>query len=333
MEVDPQMRFNLFNDFGLITKNYAAMESLNGVDMNLQLPTKVDLQEVVLRDGIQRESKLIPTDRKLALIRQLIDCGIRYIEVSSFVNPRLVPQMADAEALWDRIERRKGIVYSALILNRSGLERAARCRVPHIGIYVSASETHSMKNCNQPVSEALKEALQLIEKAKKEGMQVRAGIMNAFGCAYEGEVSIEKVIGIAEQLAACDPDEIAFADSSGLADPVRIKKVLQRASESFEKIVSLHLHNTRGRGLANLLAGLEKGVTRFDTALGGLGGCPFIPGAKGNIATEDTVSMLNAMGIETGIDLNRLIQASLGFEEAVGNQPFPAMVTHLCREE
>jgi hydroxymethylglutaryl-CoA lyase len=297
--------------------------------MEQGLPKKVTIHEVVLRDGIQNERKLIPTEEKLRLIRELIACGVRRIEVSSFVNRSLVPQMADAEVLWERIERRKGILYSALILSEGGLERAIRCRVPHVGIFVSASETHSRKNSNKSVSEALKEAVRLIGMAQDAGMEVRAGVMNAFGCAYEGNVPVTSVLKLVRTFMKRGPDEICLADSSGLANPVQMEEVLARVRrETADANLSLHLHNTRGQGLANVYAALRQGVSIFDSSMGGLGGCPFIAGARGNIATEDTVDMLDKMGLKTGIDLDRLIETSLRFENVMA-QTFPAALTHL----
>jgi hydroxymethylglutaryl-CoA lyase len=293
------------------------------------LPKKVEIHEVVLRDGIQNEKKLIPTEEKLRLIRELIACGVRRIEVSSFVNPKLVPQMADAEALWERIERKRNVLYSALILSEGGLERAIRCRVPHVGIFVSASETHSLKNSNKSVSEALREAVRLIGMAQDAGMKVRAGVMNAFGCAYEGKVTVTRVLKLVRAFMKRGPEEICLADSSGLANPVQMEAVLARVrGEMGETELSLHLHNTRGMGLANVFSALRQGVAIFDTSLGGLGGCPFISGARGNIATEDTVGMIHEMGLKTGIDLDRLIGTSLRFEKLMG-QTFPAALTHL----
>jgi hydroxymethylglutaryl-CoA lyase len=297
--------------------------------MMKSLPKKIQIHEVVLRDGIQNEKKLVPTEEKLRLIRELMACGVRRIEVSSFVNPKLVPQMADAEVLWERIERRKGILYSALILSEGGLERAIRCRVPHVGIFVSASETHSRKNSNKSVSEALKEAVRLIGMAQDAGMEVRAGVMNAFGCAYEGNVPVTSVLKLVRAFMKRGPDEICLADSSGLANPVQMEEILVRARRlTADADLSLHLHNTRGQGLANVYAALRQGVTIFDTSMGGMGGCPFITGARGNIATEDTVGMLHEMGLKTGIDLERLIETSRRFEKVMG-QTFPAAVTHL----
>ncbi len=297
--------------------------------MKQGLPTKVTIHEVVLRDGIQNEEKLVPTEEKLCLIRELVACGIRRIEVSSFVNRSLVPQMADAEFLWERIERKRSVLYSALILSEGGLERAIRCRVPHVGIFVSASETHSMKNSNKSVSEALKEAVRLIGRAQDAGMKVRAGVMNAFGCAYEGRVPVTRVLRLARAFMKMGPDEICLADSSGLANPVQMEEVLSRAKEETgDADLSVHLHNTRGLGLANVCAALRQGITIFDTSMGGLGGCPFITGARGNIATEDTVGMLHSMGLKTGVDLDCLTETSRRFETVMG-QTFPAALTHL----
>ena len=297
--------------------------------MNQDLPKKITIHEVVLRDGIQNEKRIVPTEEKLRLIGDVVACGIRRIEVSSFVNPKLVPQMADAEELWERIVRRRGVLYSALILSGGGLERAIRCRVPHVGIFVSASETHSRKNSNKSVSAALKEAVRLIGRAQDAGMKVRAGVMNAFGCAYEGAVPLGKVLRIVRAYARTRPDEICLADSSGMANPQQVEQALicVRGEVSLPEL-SLHLHNTRGLGLANVYAALRQGVSIFDTSLGGLGGCPFIPGARGNIATEDTVGMLHGMGIRTGIELGRLAEASRRFETVMG-QTFPAVLTHL----
>ncbi len=297
--------------------------------MKHNLPKKVTIHEVVLRDGIQNEKKIVPTGEKLRLIGDLVACGVRRIEVSSFVNPGLVPQMADAEALWERIERRRGILYSALILSEGGLERAIRCRVPHVGIFVSASETHSRKNSNRSVAEALKETLRLIGRAQDAGIKVRAGVMNAFGCAYEGAVPMGRVRNIVRAFMRRCPDEICLADSAGLANPEQVETVLLRVrGEVNSSVLSLHLHNTRGLGLANVYAALRQGVSIFDTSMGGLGGCPFIPGARGNIATEDTAGMLHGMGIRTGIDLDCLTATSRRFEKIMG-QTFPAALTHL----
>jgi len=297
--------------------------------MRNDLPHKAIIHETVLRDGIQNEEMIVPTEKKLQLIDHLVGCGIKRIEISSFVNPRLVPQMADAEELWSRIERKEGIIYSALVLGKKSLDRAIGCGVPHVGIFVSASETHSRKNSNRSISEAKEEALELIKRAKSSDMKVRAGVMNAFGCAYEGGIPPEKVMDLVRDFMGTEPDEICLADTSGMANPLQMHAMLACLKDiTEEKPISLHLHNTRGLGLANVWEALRQGVTIFDTSLGGLGGCPFIPGARGNIATEDTVHMLCKIGIETGIDIDALIEESLYFEKVIGKE-FPAMTSHL----
>jgi hydroxymethylglutaryl-CoA lyase len=297
--------------------------------MRSSLPPKIDIHEVVLRDGIQNEKKLVSTDQKLKLINALIECGIRHIEVSSFVNPRLVPQMADAEKLWNRLRRRKEVVYAALVLNEKGLERAIGCGVPQVGVYVSASETHSRKNSNVSIAEAVRESALLIDKAHGAGMEVRAGVMNAFGCAYEGNVPTARVIKLVKDFLKREPDEICLADTSGMANPEQVKMLVARVNDIVGTVpISLHLHNTRGLGLVNVWAAINEGVSIFDTSLGGLGGCPFITGARGNIATEDTVNLFHETGLKTGINLAMLIDASLQFERYMG-QKLPAMVSHL----
>ncbi len=299
--------------------------------MQSRLPRRIEIHEVVLRDGIQNEKKLVSTNQKLKLIDALTDCGVRRIEASSFVNPRLVPQMADAEKLWSMVRRKKGVVYAALVLNEKGLERAVRCGVQQVGVYVSASETHSRKNSNASTAEAMREAGLLVGKAHGAGMEVRAGVMNAFGCAYEGNVPQAKVIKLVKDLLKKEPDEICLADTSGMANPSQVRRLVQHVREIAGAVpLSLHLHNTRGLGLTNVWAAINEGVSIFDTSLGGLGGCPFIIGARGNIATEDTVNMLHATGLKTGINLDMLIEASLHLERYMG-QTFPAMVSHLAR--
>ena len=297
----------------------------------LHLPSRVDVQEVSLRDGIQNERKIVALEDKLHLIDRFIACGIKRIEVSSFVNPKLVPQMADVEALWERIERRKDVAYSALVLSEKGLDRAINCQVSHIGFFVSASETHSMKNSNKTVAEAMKEALHLIEKARNAGMSVRAGVMNAFGCYYDGDVPAGTVLKHVRAFLKRSPHEITLADTTGMGNPRQVAELLRKVRDVAGDIpLSLHVHNTRGLGFANIWSALCEGVTRFDASLGGLGGCPFIPGARGNIATEDLVYMLHESGIRTGIDLPKLIEVSLGFEKVLG-QVFPATISHLAR--
>lgn len=295
----------------------------------MELPGKIIINEVSLRDGLQNEPRVVPTGDKMELAGTLADCGIARIELSSFVNPKLVPQMADAEDLWGRVERRAGVLYSALVLNERGLDRAIRAGVPFVGIYVSASEAHSRRNSNMSIAEAKAEAVKLLKKAKAAGLVVRAGVMNAFGCAYEGRVDLARVLEIAGSFLPEGIDELCLADSSGLGNPLQIRDRIREVRKISGNVdISVHLHNTRGLGLANLYAALEEGIAIFDTSLGGLGGCPFIKGAKGNISTEDTVFMLSEMGLETGISLPKLIRAANDFEKKMGRE-FSSFVSRL----
>lgn len=295
----------------------------------MKLPDRIIINEVSLRDGLQNEPRVVPTGDKAELAGALAGCGITRIELSSFVNPKLVPQMADAEDLWGRVKRREGVLYSALVLNERGLDRAIKAGVPFVGIYVSASEAHSRRNSNMSIAEAKTEAVKLLKKAKAAGLIVRAGVMNAFGCAYEGRVDISRVLDIIGSFLPEGIDELCLADSSGLGNPLQVRDRIRRAREISGNVdISLHLHNTRGLGLANLFAALEEGIAIFDTSLGGLGGCPFIKGAKGNIATEDTVYMLSEMGLETGISLPELIRAANDFEKKMGRE-FSSFVSRL----
>jgi hydroxymethylglutaryl-CoA lyase len=295
----------------------------------MKLPAKVIINEVCLRDGLQNEPKVVPTEDKIRIAGALADCGIARIELSSFVNPKLVPQMADADDLWGRVERREGVLYSALILNERGLDRAIKARVPYVGIYVSASEAHSRKNSNMSIAEAKSEAVKLLKKAKAAGLMVRAGVMNAFGCAYEGRVDMGRVLDIIDSFLPEGIDELCLADSSGLANPLQVKeRIIATRKISGNLDLSIHLHNTRGLGFANMFAALEEGIAIFDTSLGGLGGCPFITGAKGNVSTEDTVNMLSEMGLETGISLPKLIRAANDFEAKLGRE-FSSFISRL----
>ncbi len=295
----------------------------------MKLPDRIIINEVSLRDGLQNEPRVVPTGDKVELAGALAGCGITRIELSSFVNPKLVPQMADAEDLWGRVKRREGVLYSALVLNERGLDRAIKAGVPFVGIYVSASEAHSRRNSNMSIAEAKTEAVKLLKKAKAAGLIVRAGVMNAFGCAYEGRVDVSRVLDIIGSFLPEGIDELCLADSSGLGNPLQVRDRIRRAREISGNVdISLHLHNTRGLGLANLFAALEEGIAIFDTSLGGLGGCPFIKGAKGNIATEDTVYMLSEMGLETGISLPELIRAANDFEKKMGRE-FSSFVSRL----
>jgi hydroxymethylglutaryl-CoA lyase len=293
------------------------------------LPASVVIEEQGLRDGLQTEPTLLTTAQKLHFIEQFVAAGVRRVQVCSFVNPERVPQMADAEALCAELTalarqpQYAGVVLSALVLNPKGLERAAKAGLRHVAISLSASDTHSRKNANVGLSEAQKQCAVMISTAKQMGLTVRAGIQSAFGCRYEGQISEQVVVSLAEQHLAAGADEIALADSTGMGNPLAVGRVMQavlslaRAS-SQEKPVFLHLHDTEGKGLINLYAALQSGVRHFDTAVGGLGGCPFIKGATGNISTEDTVHLFDQLGIHTGIDARKIAACSRELSQLLG---------------
>ncbi|WP_448383920.1 hydroxymethylglutaryl-CoA lyase [Desulfosoma sp.] len=265
------------------------------------------LEETAPRDGLQNETRLLPVAEKIRLIEDLVACGFQRIQVGSFVNPRAVPQMADTEEVLRRLHKKPGVIYRALILNERGLERALGCGVTHVGVFVSASETHSRKNSGCDVEEGLRRACTVVRKAKAAGLSAQAGVMNAFGCRFEGRVPEDRVFSLAASLAEAGADELCFADTSGLANPLQTERIVGEALRIFSLPLGLHLHDTFGFGLANVYAAWKLGLSRFDGACGGLGGCPFIPGAPGNIPSEDLVHLFHAMGVPTGIDLEKLI--------------------------
>ena len=286
-----------------------------------EYPTAVRLREVGPRDGFQNEPEVIATADKVRLIGMLGDAGFKRIELTSFVRPDVVAQLADAEQVLAGFERREGVAYSVLISNRRGLDRALalRERFDEVNLFLSASETHNAKNVNRTIAESLQEIEQVIERSRAEGLRCEGVISTSFGCPYEGEVPVERVLEIAERLAAAGCAEIAFGDTTGMANPRQVKKFFTDTRGRLPEVeLTAHFHNTRGQGLANVLAALSAGVDSFESAFGELGGCPVPPGATGNIASEDVVSMLEEMGIATGVDLTKLIAASRAAQEVLG---------------
>jgi hydroxymethylglutaryl-CoA lyase len=284
-------------------------------------PTEVLIREVGPRDGFQNEPKVIATDDKLRLIGMLAASGLRRLEVTSFVRPDVIPQLADAEEVLRRVERPEGVSYSVLIPNERGLERALgqRDRFDEVNLFLSATETHNRKNVNRTIAESLEGLGRTIERARAEGLRCEGVISVAFGCPFEGEVPPERVFGIAESLAEAGCEEVAFGDTTGMANPRQVGEFFAAARERLSEVeLTAHFHNTRGQGLANVLAALSAGVHSFESAFGELGGSPVSPGATGNISTEDLVSMLDEMGIETGVDLVSLIDASRAAQELLG---------------
>jgi hydroxymethylglutaryl-CoA lyase len=282
-------------------------------------PSAVSIIEVGPRDGLQREERPISTDEKVELIEKLVAAGLKQIQVTSFVHPKYVPQMADAEEVCARIPRRDDIVYSGLALNLRGVERALIVGLSKVDISVSANEDHSQRNANRTIAEALMEFREMYKLAREGGMLVRGGIQCAFGYQRADDVEKEDVIAIARHHLNLGVDELALADSAGFGNPREINSLIMRVKEiAGDTPLVLHLHDTRGMGLANVLSGANSGISHFDTAFGGLGGCPFIDGASGNIATEDTVYMLEEMGIETGVNLGKVSRISREYEEKLG---------------
>jgi hydroxymethylglutaryl-CoA lyase len=281
----------------------------------------VRIREVGPRDGFQNEPEVIDTDDKVRLIEMLAETGLSRLEVTSFVRPDVIPQLADAEQVLKRVEPRDGIAFSVLIPNERGLERALalRDRFQEVNLFLSASETHNQRNVNRSIEESLAGLERTIAAATAEGLRCEGVISVSFGCPYEGEVPAERVFEIAERLAAAGCEEVAFGDTTGMANPRQVREFFAAARERLADVeLTAHFHNTRGQGLANVLAALEEGVDSFESSFGELGGCPVPPGSTGNVGTEDVVSMLHEMGIATGIDLGKLIEASRAAQEVLG---------------
>ncbi len=291
---------------------------------SLQVPTvplEATLVEVGLRDGIQREEKFIPTEMKVEFATRLADAGLKQIQVTSFVHPKIVPQMADAEEVCARLPKRDDVTFSALVLNMKGVERAIAAGVKQVEMGVPASETLARKNANTSIEEGMAETAAMVQKAREHGLKVRVGVQAAFGCAYEGKIEPARVVSMARRFLAMGIDELALADSAGLGNPQLVRRIAQEVLPLAGSVpVVLHLHDTRGQGLANLLSALKSGVTIFDTSFGGLGGCPFIRSAKGNVPTEDTANMLHEMGIKTDVDIARVAALSREMEAFLGKE-------------
>jgi hydroxymethylglutaryl-CoA lyase len=282
------------------------------------LPNSVSLREVGPRDGLQNEAP-VPTDAKVELIDALSRTGVGRIEAVSFVHPKAIPQMADADEVWKRIERSGDVRYSALVPNRKGAERALDAGFDEIEVVVSASDTHNKKNVNRTTAESLDDIAQVIDLAHGRGATVQVIVSTAWGCPYEGDVPAERVVGVASRAVRDGADGISFGDTTGMATPARVTRLVGQVRSAHPDVpLNLHFHNTRGTGLANVLAALELGVADFDASVGGLGGCPYAPGATGNVATEELVHMVEDMGVATGVDLDAMIDAAATAERLVG---------------
>ncbi len=284
------------------------------------LPQSVRVREVGPRDGFQNEPEVIATDDKVRLIDALMRTGLRRIEATSFVRADVIPQLADAEEVLARIEPPDGVAVSVLVPNERGLDNAlrARERFHEINVFLSASESHNRANVNRSIEESLAGLEVVLPRAREAGLRCEGVISVAFGCPYEGHVPPERVFAIASRLVAAGAQEIGFGDTTGMANPAQVRTFFEQAREALDVELTAHFHNTRGQGLANVLAALEAGVDSFESSFGELGGCPVPAGATGNIATEDLVSMLHEMGVATGIDLEALLAAARSVRDVLG---------------
>jgi hydroxymethylglutaryl-CoA lyase len=288
---------------------------------------EVAVYEVGPRDGLQNEPEPVATDAKAALIGRLAAAGLRAIEVTSFVSPQWIPQLADADALCRALPRPPGVAYSALVPNEAGYERFRAARLPVAAFFVSASETHNRKNVNRGIAEHLAGFRPVAERARADGVRLRAYVSTVCGCPYEGAVAPAAVVALVERLLALGADAISLGDTIGVGHPRQVRALVDAVAGvvSLDR-VALHLHDTYGRALANVQAGFEAGVRSFDASLGGLGGCPYAPGASGNVATEDVVDLFERAGVATGVDLDGLVDAAAWLERDVLGRALPGRV-------
>jgi len=286
------------------------------------LPARVSIREVGPRDGLQNEPEIVATADKVALVDRLARTGLRRIEITSFVRADVIPQLSDAQAVLNTIDVPEGVARSVLVPNSRGLDHALelRDRFDEVGVFLSASETHNLRNVNRSIAASLDSLGRVIPRARAAGLRVEAVIATSFGCPYEGPVPRGRVLEIAARLLDAGAQEIAFGDTTGMANPVQVTQHFDAARDGLGDDVELtaHFHNTRGQGLANVLAALQAGCESFESSVGELGGCPVPPGATGNIATEDLVSMLHEMGIATGVDLDALLETAQSVQALLG---------------
>jgi hydroxymethylglutaryl-CoA lyase len=296
------------------------------MDLFDQVGSRASVYEVSPRDGLQNERATVPLRAKLRLIDALVAAGLERIEITSFVSPRWIPQLADADEVAEHAKAPPGVVFSALCPNRKGLERALAAGVREIAVFLSASETHNKKNVNKTVDETLAEFAETVSGARAAGLRVRGYVSTVWGCPFEGSIDPKRAIAIAKRLVGLGCYQVSLGDTIGVGTPRQTGRILRMAiGELGAEKIAMHMHDTRGTALANVLVGLEMGVRDFDASVGGLGGCPYAPGAAGNLATEDLVYMLQGMGVETRVDLERLVEAGRVAESVVG-RPLPGKV-------
>jgi hydroxymethylglutaryl-CoA lyase len=286
-----------------------------------RFPSHVTIYEVGPRDGLQNEARPIATADKISMIDALTATGLERIEITSFVNPKWIPQLADAGEVARGIQRRDGVVYSCLVPNKTGLDKALAAGMKEVAVFLSASETHNKKNVNKTIAETLTAFEEVIGPARAAGVRVRAYVSTVYGCPYEGAVDPAKVVALVKELRARGVYQISLGDTIGVATPLQVKAVLEQVLQvaPIEEL-AVHFHDTRGTALANVLVAVGMGVATVDAAVGGLGGCPYAPGASGNLATEDVVYMLHGMGISTGVDLDALVACASRLAAVVGHE-------------
>jgi len=285
----------------------------------MDMAERVEIVEVGPRDGLQNEAVTIPTPVKAALIRRLVGAGLRRIEATSFVHPKWIPQLADAVELVNSLDFSEPVRYSALVPNLRGLERALQTPIREVAVFMSASESHNRSNINKSIAETFPVLAEVVQEAKKRGLTVRGYVSTAFGCPFEGAVPMANVMLVVEKLVDMGVDEISVGDTIGVATPNLVRERFRELRRSFPDIpLAGHFHDTYGMAVANVLAAMEEGIRIFDSAIGGLGGCPYAPGASGNLSTEDLVYLLHGMGIETGVDMDRLVEAGQIVQQHLG---------------
>ena len=282
----------------------------------------VTICEVGPRDGLQNEEKLLSTETKIHFINQLSETGVSKIECVSFVNPKVIRQMADAIEVMKQINRKETVQYGGLVLSESGLDRALNSNVNFLNVAVASSEEFNLKNSKRTVDVTVKELENVVKAGVSSNIEMIGIVGTAFGCPYEGKIEKNKVLQIADKLLTAGCKEITLADTTGMANPLQVRSLIKDFYNEFGTTtrLALHFHNTRGLGLANTLAGFEAGVKRFDSSIGGLGGCPFAPKAVGNVCTEDLINMLYEMNVDTSIDLNQYIDIALWIENEIGHK-------------
>jgi hydroxymethylglutaryl-CoA lyase len=284
-------------------------------------PARITLYEVGPRDGLQNEPTNLTVDAKVRLVAALANAGLKRIEVGSFVRPDWIPQLADTDVVAQRAPKLPGVRYSALVPNRTGLDRAIASGLKEVAIFMSATESHNQKNTNKSIAESLEHFREIVPVALKAGLTVRAYLSTVWACPYEGAVDARRAVQISRQLRDMGCAELSLGDTIGVGNPLQTRRILELFLEEFPPgMIALHLHDTHGTALANCLVGLDMGITTFDTSIGGTGGCPYAPGAAGNLATEDLASMCEDMGIETGVDLPKLVEAGALAQELIGHK-------------